>query len=229
MGNEMSEIVISTENLHKSYGTKEQKVHALKGLNISIEEGEVVGVMGPSGCGKTTLLNCLSGLDSIDDGTILIQGKTLTNLNDDQLSELRAKKMGFVFQTYNLLPVLSAVENVELPLLVSGFSGKEARMKALGKLAEVELEDRQHHLPAELSGGERQRVTLARALVNDPAIVWADEPTGNLDSGNEKLIMDLLTKLNKENNQTFVVVTHSDYVGGRTNRIIQMKDGKIVS
>ncbi len=229
MGNEMSEIVISTENLHKSYGTKDQKVHALKGLNISIEEGEVVGVMGPSGCGKTTLLNCLSGLDSIDDGTILIQGKTLTNLNDDQLSELRAKKMGFVFQTYNLLPVLSAVENVELPLLVSGFSGKEARMKALGKLAEVELEDRQHHLPAELSGGERQRVTLARALVNDPAIVWADEPTGNLDSGNEKLIMDLLTKLNKENNQTFVVVTHSDYVGGRTNRIIQMKDGKIVS
>lgn len=228
MGNKMSEIVISTENLHKSYGTKDQKVHALRGLNISIEEGEVVGVMGPSGCGKTTLLNCLSGLDSIDDGTILIQGKTLTNLNDDQLSELRAKKMGFVFQTYNLLPVLSAVENVELPLLVSGFSGKEARTRALEKLAEVELEDRQHHLPAELSGGERQRVTLARALVNDPAIVWADEPTGNLDSGNEKLIMDLLTKLNKENNQTFVVVTHSDYVGGRTNRIIQMKDGEIV-
>ena len=224
----MSEIVISTENLHKSYGTKDQKVHALRGLNISIEEGEVVGVMGPSGCGKTTLLNCLSGLDSIDDGTILIQGKTLTNLNDDQLSELRAKKMGFVFQTYNLLPVLSAVENVELPLLVSGFSGKDARTRALEKLAEVELEDRQHHLPAELSGGERQRVTLARALVNDPAIVWADEPTGNLDSGNEKLIMDLLTKLNKENNQTFVVVTHSDYVGGRTNRIIQMKDGEIV-
>ena len=136
--------------------------------------------------------------------------------------------MGFVFQTYNLLPVLTAVENVELPLLVSGYSGKQARIKALDKLAEVELADWQHHLPGELSGGERQRVTLARALVNDPAIVWADEPTGNLDSENERLIMDLLTQLNKDNNQTFVIVTHSEYVGGRTNRIIEMKDGKVV-
>lgn len=224
----MTEIVISTENLHKFYGSKEQKVHVLKGLNISIEEGEIVGVMGPSGCGKTTLLNCLSGLDSIDDGNILIQGNTLVDLNDNQLSELRAKNMGFVFQTYNLLPVLSAVENVELPLLVSGFSSKQARIKALSKLSEVELEDRQHHLPGELSGGERQRVTLARALVNEPAIVWADEPTGNLDSENERLIMDLLIKLNEANNQTFVIVTHSNYVGGRTDRIIQMKDGEII-
>lgn len=224
----MPEIIIETENLHKFYGTRDQKVHALKGLNISIEEGEIVGVMGPSGCGKTTLLNCLSGLDTIDHGRILIQGNTLTELNDDQLSELRAKKMGFVFQTYNLLPVLTAVENVELPLLVSGLSGKQSRMKALEKLAEVGLEEWQHHLPGELSGGERQRVTLARALANDPAIVWADEPTGNLDSANEKLIMDLLTQLNKEHNQTFVIVTHSDYVGGRTNRIIQMKDGAVI-
>ena len=123
----MSEIVIETDNLHKFYGTRDQKVHALNGVDISIQEGEVVGVMGPSGCGKTTLLNCLSGLDSIDDGNILIQGQTLTDLNDDQLSELRAKKMGFVFQTYNLLPVLTAVENVELPLLVSGFSGNIRR------------------------------------------------------------------------------------------------------
>ena len=224
----MTDIVISTQNLHKYYGSRDQQVHALKGLDLSIEEGEVVGIMGHSGCGKTTLLNCLSGLDSIDDGNILIQGRTLTDLNDDQLSELRAKKMGFVFQTYNLLPVLSAVENVELPLLVSGFSAKEARHRALQKLSEVDLEDWQHHLPGELSGGERQRVTLARALVNDPAIVWADEPTGNLDSQNEKVIMDLLTNLNKSNNQTFVIVTHSAYVGGRTNRIIQMKDGEIV-
>ncbi|MFL2756415.1 MAG: ABC transporter ATP-binding protein [Dehalococcoidia bacterium] len=224
----MSEVVISTNNLHKFYGTKDQKVHALKGLNLSIEEGEIVGIMGPSGCGKTTLLNCLSGLDSFDEGNISIQGNTLTDLNDNQLSELRAKKMGFVFQTYNLLPVLSAIENVELPLLVSGYSAKEARIKALENLSEVELEDWQHHLPGELSGGQRQRVTLARALVNDPAIVWADEPTGNLDSENERLIMDLLIKLNKDNNQTFVIVTHSEYVGGRANRIIQMKDGEIV-
>ena len=224
----MSEVVISTNNLHKFYGTKDQKVHALKGLDLSIEEGEIVGIMGPSGCGKTTLLNCLSGLDSFDEGNISIQGNTLTDLNDNQLSELRAKKMGFVFQTYNLLPVLSAIENVELPLLVSGYSTKEARIKALENLSEVELEDWQHHLPGELSGGQRQRVTLARALVNDPAIVWADEPTGNLDSENERLIMDLLIKLNKDNNQTFVIVTHSEYVGGRANRIIQMKDGEIV-
>ena len=224
----MSEIGIATESLHKFYGSRDQKVHALNSVDISIEEGEIVGVMGPSGCGKTTLLNCLSGLDSIDSGTILMQGQTLTDLNDDQLSELRAKRMGFVFQTYNLLPVLTAVENVELPLLVSGFSGKEARSKALAKLAEVELEDWQQHLPGELAGGQRQRVTLARALVNDPAIVWADEPTGNLDSENERLIMDLLTDLNKRNNQTFVIVTHSDYVGGRTDRIIQMKDGEVV-
>ena len=224
----MSDIVISTENLHKFYGSRDQKVHALKGLNLSITEGEIVGVMGPSGCGKTTLLNCLSGLDTFDEGNILIQGKTLTALNDDQLSELRAKRMGFVFQTYNLLPVLTAAENVELPLLVSGYSGKEARNKALEKLAQGELVDWQHHLPGELSGGQRQRVTLARALVNDPAIVWADEPTGNLDSENERLIMDLLIQLNAENNQTFVIVTHSDYVGGRTDRIIEMKDGEIV-
>ena len=224
----MPEVVISTQNLHKFYGAKDPKVHALRGLDLSIEEGEIVGVMGPSGCGKTTLLNCLSGLDSINDGTVLIQGNPLTDLNDDQLSELRAKKMGFVFQTYNLLPVLSAVENVELPLLVSGFSSKDARAKALERLSEVELEDWQHHLPGELSGGQRQRVTLARALVNDPAIVWADEPTGNLDSENERVIMDLLIKLNEDNNQTFVIVTHSNYVGGRTNRIIQMKDGEIV-
>ena len=224
----MPEIVISTDNLHKYYGSRDQQVHALRGVNISIKEGEVVGVMGPSGCGKTTLLNCLSGLDSIDEGNILIQGNTLTDLNDDQLSELRAKKMGFVFQTYNLLPVLTAVENVELPLLVSGYSGKAARIKALEKLSEVELEQWQHHLPGELSGGQRQRVTLARALVNDPAIVGADAPPGNLNSENERLIMDLLIQLNKENNQTFVIVTHSDYVGGRADRIISMKDGEIV-
>ena len=224
----MSEIVISTSNLHKTYVSKDIKVHALKGLNISINEGEIVRVMGPSGCGKTTLLNCLSGLDTIDDGNILIQGKSLNQLNDDQLSEFRAKRMGFVFQTYNLLPVLTAVENVELPLLVSGNSSKDARSKAIEKLKEVDLENQLHQLPGELSGGQRQRVTIARALVNDPAIVWADEPTGNLDSENEEQIMDLLIKMNKENNQTFVIVTHSDYVGGRANRIISMKDGEVV-
>ena len=160
----MPEIVIESHNLHKFYGARDQKVHALRGLDISIEEGDVVGIMGPSGCGKTTLLNCLSGLDSFDEGTISIQGNTLANLNDDQLSELRAKKMGFVFQTYNLLPVLTAVENVALPLLVSGYSGKQARIKALGKLAEVELADWQHHLPGELSGGGKAESDFGQGL-----------------------------------------------------------------
>ena len=155
-------------------------------------------------------------------------GISLNDLNDDQLSEFRAKKMGFVFQTYNLLPVLNAVENVELPLLVSGMSAKAARNKAIEKLEEVDLVKQIHQLPGELSGGQSQRVTIARALVNDPAIVWADEPTGNLDSENEIEIMNLLTQMNKENNQTFVIVTHSDYVGGRANRIINMKDGEVV-
>jgi putative ABC transport system ATP-binding protein len=196
-------------------------------VDISINKGEMVAIMGPSGCGKTTLLNCLSGLDSIDSGDITIQGNKLQDLSDDKLSEFRASNMGFVFQLYNLLPVLTSVENVELPLLVSGYSSKEARKISEGKLDDVGLLEWKHHLPGELSGGQIQRVTLARSLVNEPAIVWADEPTGNLDSTNEIEIMNLLCDLNIKNQQTFVVVTHSDYVGGRTNRIITMKDGLI--
>ena len=222
----MSEIVISTNNLHKYYGLKDQQVHALRGVDISIEEGEIVGVMGPSGCGKTTLLNCLSGLDSFDEGNILIQGKSLSDQSDDQLSEFRAKKMGFVFQTYNLLPVLTAVENVELPLLVSGFSGKDARAKAIEKLVEVDLENQQHQLPGQLSGGQRQRVTLARALVNDPSIILADEPTGNLDSKSGDEIMNILDNLFSRGN-TIILVTHEEYIAKHAHRIINIFDGKI--
>lgn len=225
---EQSSIVIESKNVQKTYKSSSVTVNALRGVDISIKRGEMVAIMGPSGCGKTTLLNCLSGLDSIDQGVITIQGMKLQELSDDRLSEFRATNMGFVFQLYNLLPVLTSVENVELPLLVSGTSGKKARSIAMAKLEEVGLSDWSKHFPAELSGGERQRVTLARALVNDPAIVWADEPTGNLDSKNEHEIMDLLCDLNVKNNQTFVVVSHSQYVGGRTNRIINMKDGLII-
>jgi len=221
-------IVISSSKILKIYKSTNVEVKALNGVDISIAEGEMVAIMGPSGCGKTTLLNCLSGLDSINSGSIKIQNMELENLSDDKLSEFRAKNMGFVFQSYNLLPVLTTVENVELPLLVSGTSPKEARKKSEAKLDDVGLLDWKQHLPGELSGGQRQRATLARALVNDPAIVWADEPTGNLDSTNEVEIMDLLCDLNKKNNQTFVVVSHSNYVGGRTSRIIKMKDGKII-
>ena len=220
--------VIIFKNVVKIYKSTNITVTALNGVDLNIKEGEMVAIMGPSGCGKTTLLNCLSGLDSMDTGSVSLQGMELESLSDDKLSEFRAKNMGFVFQSYNLLPVLTTVENVELPLLVSGSSAKEARKRSEAKLDDVGLLDWKQHLPGELSGGQRQRATLARALVNDPAIVWADEPTGNLDSTNEIEIMDLLTDLNKKNNQTFVIVSHSDYVGGRTNRIIKMKDGKVV-
>ena len=181
--------------------------------------------MGPSGCGKTTLLNCLSGLDTIDDGNILIQGKSLNQLNDDQLSEFRAKRMGFVFQTYNLLPVLTAVENVELPLLVSGNSSKDARSKAIEKLKEVDLENQLHQLPGELSGGQRQRVTIARALVNDPAIVWADEPTGNLDPQLSAEIMALFRRFQTVG-VTVLIATHDVSLINRMRlRILRLDNG----
>jgi putative ABC transport system ATP-binding protein len=187
----------------------------------------MVAVMGPSGCGKTTLLNCLSGLDSIDRGEVTIEGRVLGSFTDDELSDYRARRMGFVFQTFNLLPVLSAVENVELPLLLAGAPAATARTAASERLAMVGLADRLHHTPAELSVGQRQRVAIARSLANDPAIVWADEPTGNLDSENERDVMDLLERLNRERGQTFVIVTHSDAVGARAHRVVRMRDGVI--
>jgi putative ABC transport system ATP-binding protein len=188
----------------------------------------MVAIMGPSGCGKTTLLNCLSGLDAIDQGRILIEDVDINKLSDNRKSEYRARRMGFVFQFYNLLPVLSAVENVELPLLVAGVSTKVARERAIAALVRVSLEDRATHRPAELSGGQRQRVTIARSLVNNPAIVWADEPTGDLDSANASQIIELMVELNDTQNLTFVIVTHAREIAERTDRIIQMVDGQIV-
>jgi len=188
----------------------------------------MVAIMGPSGCGKTTLLNCLSGLDTIDEGNIFIQGDNLRELSDNERTTYRARHMGFIFQDFNLLPVLSAVENVELPMLIARVPAKKARRRALEMLERVGLLDRARHRPAELSGGQRQRVTIARALTNDPAIVWADEPTGNLDSENAQEILDLLCRLNREHGQTFVIVTHAIEVGNLANRIITMRDGQIV-
>lgn len=221
--------IIQAIDVHKTYDTGKLKVHALRGVNLRVAKGEMVAIMGPSGCGKTTLLNCLSGLDNIDSGQIAIESVPLEKLSDNQRTEYRAKKMGFVFQFYNLLPVLNAVENVELPLLVSGVGAKEARRRALAVLEMVGLLDWAQHKPAELSGGQRQRVTVGRALVNDPAIVWADEPTGELDSETSKEIMDLLCRLNEENRQTFVLVTHALEVGRRAHRIVQMRDGQIMN
>ncbi len=183
--------------------------------------------MGPSGCGKTTLLNCLSGLDSVDDGDVLIEGTSLSHMSDRERTEYRARRMGFVFQFYNLMPVLTAVENVELPLLVARADAGEARARALAALELVGLADRADHVPDALSGGERQRVTIARSLVNDPAIVWADEPTGDLDSENATEIVELMRRLNVERGLSFLIVTHDIAVGRKTDRIVRMVDGAI--
>ncbi len=223
----MEDLIINARDIRKTYSTGSLTVNALRGVDLSVGRGEIVAIMGPSGCGKTTLLNCLSGLDEIDSGRVLIDGMELHNLPDDERSDYRARRMGFVFQLYNLLPVLSAVENVEMPLLLSGVPSTEARSRAKEMLDSVGLTDRATHLPGELSGGQRQRVTIARALVNRPAIVWADEPTGDLDSETAGEIIDLLCGLNRDNGQSFVVVTHSPDVGQRAHRIVMMRDGLI--
>jgi putative ABC transport system ATP-binding protein len=221
-------VIIQAQQVKKVYRNGLLRVEALSGINMQVEQGEMVAIMGPSGCGKTTLLNCLSGLDTIDEGNVFIKGDNLRDLSDNERTAYRARHMGFIFQDFNLLPVLSAVENVELPMLVSRIPGKKARKRALEMLDRVGLSDRARHRPAELSGGQRQRVTVARALTNDPAIVWADEPTGNLDSETAEDIMSLICRLNRENGQTFVIVTHDIEVGKLANRIITMRDGEIV-
>jgi len=220
--------IIQAIDVVKTYDTGKVEVRALRGVSLTVRRGEMVAIMGPSGCGKTTLLNCLSGLDTIDSGRVLIEGVDISTLSDGKKSEYRAKRMGFVFQFYNLLPVLSAVENVELPLLVGGVRAKEARERAVQALDHVRLADWATHRPAELSGGQRQRVTIARSLVNHPAIVWADEPTGDLDSASAEQIIDLMVELNSAERQTFVIVTHAREVAVRTHRIVQMVDGLIV-
>lgn len=221
-----NDMIIKGKNVLKIYDTGKIKVNALRGVDLTVKKGEMVSIMGPSGCGKTTLLNCFSGIDDVTEGRIIIEGKELGKMSDNERSRHRAKRMGFIFQTYNLLPVLTAVENVELPLLVTREKPKVARKKAERMLKIVGLGDRMGFKPAELSGGEQQRVTIARSLVNDPAIVWADEPTGNLDAETSKQIMDLLCKLNKENKQTFVIVSHDTSVGERGDRVLKMRDGK---
>jgi putative ABC transport system ATP-binding protein len=221
--------IIEARLVVKTYDTGKVQVKALQGIDLIVEKGEMVAIMGPSGCGKTTLLNCISGIDDVDSGTINIEGQDLAKMTDNAKTDHRAKRMGFIFQAYNLLPVLSAVENVELPLLVGGVKSKLARQKALKALETVGLKEWADHKPAELSGGQQQRVTIARSLVNDPAIIWADEPTGNLDTENSMQVMELLRKLNHELKQTYVVVTHDPKIGKMADRIIHMENGIIKS
>jgi ABC-type lipoprotein export system ATPase subunit len=220
--------IVEARGVVKTYDTGKVKVNALRGVDLALRPGEMVAIMGPSGCGKTTLLNCLSGLDAIDAGEIRIEGTALSAMSDRERTDYRARRMGFVFQFYNLMPVLSSVENVELPLLVARVPGKEARRRALAALEMVGLADWAEHVPDELSGGQRQRVTIARALANDPAIVWADEPTGDLDSENAEEIVAVMRGLNRERGLTFLIVTHDIAVGRKTDRIIRMLDGRIV-
>ena len=223
----MADLVIDARGVAKTYDTGEVQVQALRGVDLMVPRGEMVAVMGPSGCGKTTLLNCLSGLDTFDGGKVLINGEDIARMADNEKTEFRAKGMGFVFQTYNLLPVLSAAENVELPLIVSGTRPREARELALAALERVGLREYAGHRPGQLSGGQRQRVTVARSVVNSPSIVWADEPTGALDSMTAGGIMDLLVELNASANQTQVIVTHAPEVAARCHRTIYMADGLI--
>jgi ABC-type lipoprotein export system ATPase subunit len=223
-----TQTIIQAQQVRKIYRSGQLRVEALRDIDLAIASGEMVAIMGPSGCGKTTLLNCLSGLDTVDEGDIFIQGENLRELSDNERTAYRARYMGFIFQDFNLLPMLSAVENVELPMLVSQVPGRKARQRALEMLDRVGLADRARHRPAELSGGQRQRVTIARALTNNPAIIWADEPTGNLDSESANDVMDLLCRFNREYSQTLVVVTHALEVGQRANRIIRMQDGSII-
>ncbi len=227
-GQQSDALAVEAVGVVKTYETDDLKVEALRGVSLRVPRGDMVAIMGPSGCGKTTLLNCVSGLDDIDAGIVRIGGVDISQLSDNERSGFRARKMGFVFQFYNLLPVLSAVENVELPLLVSGVPAKEARDRARGALELVHLVEWASHRPAQLSGGQRQRVTIARALVNEPDIVWADEPTGDLDSKNAQEIMDLMVSLNAQNRQTFVIVTHDINIARRTFRIVNMLDGEII-
>jgi ABC-type lipoprotein export system ATPase subunit len=223
-----SRLIVEARGVHRTYATGKVEVRALRGVDLEIVRGEMVAVMGPSGCGKTTLLNCLSGLDAIDAGEVLIDGAPLSGMSDRDRTDYRARRMGFVFQFYNLMPVLTAVENVELPLLVARVSAGEARKQAIDALAMVGVSERADHLPDELSGGQRQRVTIARALVNEPAIAWADEPTGDLDSESAMETMALMRRLNRERGLSFVIVTHDIEIGRRTDRIVRMLDGQVV-
>ncbi|MDQ3353434.1 MAG: ABC transporter ATP-binding protein [Actinomycetota bacterium] len=220
--------ILSARGVHKTYRSGAESVEALDGVDLDVAAGEFVAVMGPSGSGKTTLLNCLSGLDDIDQGSVVVDGEAIHELSDARRTRHRAASMGFVFQAFNLIPVFTAVENVELPLLLAGRSPKEARTRAEETLERLGLGHRLRHRPPELSGGEQQRVTVARAIAGEPKVVWADEPTGNLDTETAAGVMGLLTDLHGEG-LTLLLVTHDEGIGASAGRRVVVRDGHIVS
>lgn len=219
--------MIRVDHLNKYYINGEMKLHALKDLSFHIEEGEFVAIMGSSGSGKSTMMNILGCLDKNSEGTYILDGIDVSKIKDEELCKIRNVKIGFVFQSFNLLSKLTALENVELPLIYAGIGKKEREEKAKKVLKKVGLEDRMHHKPNELSGGQKQRVAIARALVNDPAIILADEPTGNLDSVSEREIMEIFTDFNKQG-KTIIVVTHEPEVAKYMKRVLLFKDGRII-
>jgi len=220
-------LILEARNIEKSYSLGKIQVPALRGISFNVHQGEFLAIFGPSGSGKSTLLHLMGGLDRPEEGEILIDGSNLQDLHDNELAELRLKKIGFVFQFFNLLPRLTALRNVELPLTVAGLPEKEALEKAEEMLKLMGLEARVDHRPSELSGGEQQRVAMARALINDPKIVLADEPTGNLDTKTGWELVELMRKLNKEKGQTFVMITHDPHIAETADHMIHLRDGLI--